>query len=77
MLVGHQNAARCERSRLLRLSPRFSAHPMLSHERAVTRVGRHLIDTADKGLTCRVNKGKGLECYADALGLGQYPLLLC
>ena len=45
---------------------RFSAYPMLSYERAVIRIGRHLIDAADKGLTCRVNKGKGLEYCVDA-----------
>ena len=39
---------------------------MLSHEQVVARIGRHLIDAADKGLTCRANKGKGLECHADA-----------
>ena len=38
---------------------------MLSYERAVTRIGRYLLDTADKGLICKVDKAKGLECYVD------------
>ena len=39
---------------------------MLSYERAVIRIGRYLLDTAGKGLICKVNKTKGLECYVDA-----------
>ena len=45
---------------------RFSANSMLSYEWAVTRIGRYLIDTEDKGLTYKVNKGKGLECFVNA-----------
>ena len=44
----------------------FSKQPMLSHERVVTRIGRNLIDTMDKGLVCRIDKMIGLECYVDA-----------
>ena len=39
---------------------------MLSHERSVTRIGRYLLDTANIGLMCKVDKGKDLECCVDA-----------
>ena len=45
---------------------RFSSNPKLSHERAVTRIGRYLIDAANKGLISKVDKEKGLECFVDA-----------
>ena len=45
---------------------RFSSNPRLSHERAITRVGRHLIGARDKGLICKVDKTKVLECFVDA-----------
>ena len=43
----------------------FCANPKLSHERAVTRIGRHLIDTIDRGLVCKVDKTGRLECFVD------------
>ena len=44
---------------------RFLKQPMLSHERAVTRISRHLLETKDQGLIYEVNKSKGLECFVD------------
>ena len=45
---------------------RFSSDPKLSHERAVKRIVRYLLDTQDKGLIFRPDKSRGLECYVDA-----------
>ena len=43
----------------------FFSNPKLSHEWAVTRIGRCLLDTMDNSLTCRIDKNKGLECFVD------------
>ena len=45
---------------------RFNANPKLSHERAVKKTGRYLLDTRDKGVTFKPGTSKGLECYVDA-----------
>ena len=45
---------------------RFNIDPKLSHERAVTRIGRYLLDTKDKGLIFKPDFSKGLECFVDA-----------
>ena len=44
---------------------RFNIDRRLSHERAVKRIGRYLIDTKDKGMIFRPNTSRGLECYVD------------
>ena len=66
MLTYLQGISRPDISIAVHECERFSAHPMLSHEHAVTRIGRYLIDTAEKGLICKVDKQKGLQCYVDA-----------
>ena len=40
--------------------------PHLSHERAVKRIGRYLLDTRDNGMIYRPDITRGLECYVDA-----------
>ena len=40
--------------------------PRLSHEGAVKRIGRYLLDTRDKGMIYRPDITRGLECYVDA-----------
>ena len=42
-------------------------NPMLSHERAVKRIGRYLLGTKDRGLVHKPDMSKGLECYVDAV----------
>ena len=39
--------------------------PMLSHERAVTRICRYLVTTHDKGMYYKPNKKIGLQCYVN------------
>ena len=45
---------------------RFNNDPHLSHERAVKRIGRYLLDTRDKGMIYRPDITRCLECYVDA-----------
>ena len=45
---------------------RFNNDPKLSHERAVKKIGRYLLDTQDKGLIYKPDTSQGLECYVDA-----------
>ena len=49
---------------------RFNNDPRLSHERAVKRIGRYLLDTRDKGMIYRTDITQGLECYVDAYFAG-------
>ena len=45
---------------------RFNADPKLSHERAVKKIVRYLLDTKEKGLIYEPDLSRGLECYVDA-----------
>ena len=45
---------------------RFNNGPKLSHERAVKKIVRYLLDTQDKGIIFKIGLSKGLECYVDA-----------
>jgi len=45
---------------------RFSVNPMRSHELAINRIGRYLVDNPDRGMVYNVDKTKGLEVYVDA-----------
>jgi hypothetical protein len=45
---------------------RFCTDPKLSHEKAINRIGKYLIGTANKGIIFKPNPNKGLECFVDA-----------
>ena len=45
---------------------RFSANPMRCHEQAITRIGRYLLHSKDRGIYFKLDASKGLECYVDA-----------
>ena len=45
---------------------RFNNDPHLSHERAVKRIGRYLLDTRDKGMIYIPDITRGLQCYVDS-----------
>ena len=66
MLTYLQGISRPDISMAVYQCARFSSNPKLSHERAVTRIGRYLLDTMDNGLICRIDKKRGLECFVDA-----------
>jgi len=44
----------------------FCNDPKLSHEQAITRIGRYLLGSRNKGIKYKVDLSKGLECYVDA-----------
>jgi hypothetical protein len=44
----------------------FCNNPTLSHEQAITRIGRYLLGTRENGIKYKIDLSKGLECYIDA-----------
>jgi len=44
----------------------FCNDSKLSHEQAITRIGRYLLGSRNKGIKYNVDLSKGLECYVDA-----------
>ena len=66
MLGYLQGTTRPDISMAVHQCARFNNDPKLSHERAVKRIGRYLLDTKDKGLIFKPDFSKGLECYVDA-----------
>jgi hypothetical protein len=44
---------------------RFAANPKKEHAIAVKHIGRYLLSTKDKGITCTPND-HAIECYADS-----------
>ena len=66
MLGYLQNTSRPDIAMATHQCARFNNDPKLSHERAVKRIGKYLLDTKDKGLIFRPDISKGLECYVDA-----------
>ena len=49
---------------------RFSSDHKLSHERAVTRIVRCLIDAIDRSLMCKIDMLRGLEYFEHAYYAG-------
>ena len=66
MLTYLQATTRPDLAMAVHQCARFSIRPMLSHERAVKRIGRYLLATKDKGITFKIDKNKGMECFVDA-----------
>ena len=61
-----QNSTRPDISMAVHQTARFSNQPMLSHEKAIIRIGRYLLDTRSHGIVYKPDTTKGLECYVDA-----------
>ena len=61
-----QGMSRPDSSMAVHQFARFSVDPKLIHKRAVARIGRYLIETLDRSLTCKTDRSKGLECYVGA-----------
>ena len=55
---------------------RFCNDPKRSHEEAVKRICRYLLQTKDEGLVLKPDSTKGLECYVDADWAGPPPILV-
>ena len=66
MLICLKSISRLDISMAVHQCARYSREPMSSHEIAVIRIDRCLSDVAGRGLTWKVDKIKGLECYVDA-----------
>ena len=49
---------------------RFFNNPMLSHEKAIKRLGQYLSHTRKEGIVYSTDTSKGLECYVDADSTG-------
>jgi hypothetical protein len=45
---------------------RFTNQPMLSHEKAIMRISKYLLDMQKRGILHKPDRSKGLECYVDA-----------
>ena len=66
MLSYLTNSVRPEIQMAVHQTARFSVNPMRSHELAVIRIARYLVDNPDRGIIYNINKDKGLEVYVDA-----------
>ena len=66
MLNYLQNSTRPDISMAVHQCARFSISPFLSHERAVHRIGKYLLGTAEFGLIFSPEISKGLEVFVDA-----------
>ena len=60
------NSVRPEIQMAVHQTARFSVNPMRSHELAIMRIGRYLINSPDRGMVYKIDKTKGLEVYVDA-----------
>ena len=66
MLSYYCNSVRPEIQMAVHQTARFSVNPMRSHELAIVRIGRYLVNNPDGGIIYKVDTSKGLEVYADA-----------
>ena len=66
MLTYLQLVTRPDLSMATHQSARFCINPMLSHERAIYRIGKYLKGTKDKDIIFKPDINKALECYVDA-----------
>ena len=66
MLNYLQGNTRPEIAMAVHQTARFCNDPKLCHEKAIMRIGRYLLHTADRAIIFDVDKSKGLECYVDA-----------
>ena len=66
MLSYLTNSVRPELQMAVHQTARFSINPMRSHELAIIRIGRYLVENPDRGIVYHIDKSKGLEVYVDA-----------
>jgi len=75
MLNYLQGTTRPDISMAVHQCARFCNDPKLSHERAVHRIIHYLIQTKDKGITCKIDRSKGIELFIDADFAGGWNIL--
>ncbi len=66
MLSYLQGHTRLDISMPVHQTAHFCNDPKLSHEQAITHIGRYLLGSRDKGIKYKVDLSKGLECYVNA-----------
>ena len=66
MLTYLQANSRPEISMAIHQSARFCNQPMLTHNKAIKRLGSYLCHTTYEGIVYNPDIWKGLECYVDA-----------
>ena len=74
MLSYYCNSVRPEIQMAVHQTARFSVNPKRSHELAIMRIGRYLVNTLDRGVIYKVDESKGLEVYVDADFAGSWSL---
>ena len=60
-----QGNSQPEISMAVHQTARFCNNQMLSHQKAIKRLGRYLSNTKKEGIVYSTNTSKGLECYVD------------
>ena len=66
MLNYLEKTSRPEKAFAVHQCARFCNEPRLSHEKAVHRIVRYLIDTKKYGLVFKPDKNVGIQCWVDA-----------
>ena len=66
MMTYLQGNSRPEMSMAVHQTDRFYNNPMLSHKKAIKRLGPYLSHTRKEGIVYNPDTSKGLECYVDA-----------
>ena len=63
MLTYLKYSTRLDLSMVVHQCARFCEDPKRSHDIAVKQIGKYLLGTTDKGIICRPDHTKDLECY--------------
>jgi hypothetical protein len=61
-----QNSTRPNISMAVHQMTPFSNQPMLSHKKAIIRIGRYFLDICSHGIVYKPDTMKGLKCYINA-----------
>ena len=66
MIIYLDNSVRQENQMAVHQTACFSMNPMISHELAIMKIGRCLVDNPYRGVIYTIDKSRGLEVYVDA-----------
>ena len=66
MLTCLFSSSRPEIGMAVRQCARFSVDLWLTHERAVMRIGKYLLETRDRRIRFKPDKSRGVECFVNA-----------
>ena len=65
MLNYLQGSTRPDISMAVHQCARFCIEPKITHERAVMRIGKYLLNNRDRGIKFYPDKTRGIECFVD------------